>query len=172
MIRKLVIFVSFLCVACQSRGVEKIILNGESKYSIQSPEGWDFFDYGFDGDVYENPSLEPSATLTYGKYLDAKITVFFIPKSNAGCVLKATTTHSYEETSNLITREVRKRVLEKKLYEWKGDHQTELVRIYFSANRDECVLFELFKRKSVDRAQVFEDFDKIVNSLRDANLRD
>ena len=97
---------------------------------------------------------------------------FFIPKSNAGCVLKAATKHSYEETSNLITREVRKRVLEKKLYEWKGDHQTELVRIYFSANGDVGVLFELFKRKSVDRAQVFEDFDKIVNSLRDANLRD
>jgi len=163
MIQKLIILIALFCSACQiQEEVEKLSSNN-AEYSIQHPKDWNFFNYGFDGDTYDEPYLEASATLTHGKLLDAKISIYFIEKSDNNCVLEGIISHTYQEVDGNLTRENRIKALDKFFDEWKEDEQEDFARVYFAASDKECVLFELYKKKN--SKHVFRTFHDLIYSF-------
>lgn len=168
MIKKLIVLIALSCAACQSQMIEEKLPSNNAEYLIQHPKDWDFRNYGFDGDTYTDPYLEASATLTYGKLLDAKISIYFIEKLGTHCVLKETTAHTYQEAEVSLTQESRKKALGEFLDEWKKDGQTEFVRVYFAASdKKECILFDLYRKKGSKQKQILKSFHDIISSFHE-----
>ncbi len=163
MIKKLIILTILFFSACQSQMVEEKLSSNDVEYSIQHPKDWDFRNYGFDGDTYDDPHLEANATLTYGKLLDAKISIYLIEKSDNNCALKGITSHTYQEVNGDLTKESRMKSLNKFFDEWREDEKEEFARVYFAASDKECVLFELYKKKNSNH--VFRTFYDLIDSF-------
>ncbi len=166
MIKNLIILISIFCYSCQNKVKEELLISDGVKYSIQHPKNWDFLNYGFDGDTYEEPHLEASATLTYGKLLDAKIAMYFIEKLGGKCVLKGILAHTYQELDKTLTKEMRTKALRQFFNQWENDDKkAEFARIYFSASDKECILFELYSKEDQKQKHTFENFYKIIISF-------
>lgn len=167
MIKKLIILITLFCLSCQSQITESKISNNNSEYLIQHPKDWTFFNYGFDGDTYEDPYLEANSTLTYGKLLDAKIAIYFIKKelSSSNCVLKESISYSYQEDKINLTEDNRRKALSKFFDEWKKNDQIEFARVYFAVDNKECVLFDLIIRKKSDQEKILNYFYQIISSF-------
>ena len=107
--------------------------------------------------------MEANATLTYGKLLDAKISIYLIEKSGNDCALKGITSHTYQEVNGDLTKKSRMKSLNKFFDEWREDKKEEFARVYFAASDKECVLFELYKKKNSNH--VFRTFYDLIDSF-------
>ncbi len=158
------ILVIMISASCINKMKERRLLSEVGEYSIRYPKDWNFFDYGFDGDTYYDPYLAPSATLTYGKNLDAKVVIFFLQNlGGEGCNIGNASPYDYNESKAKELRNDRLKLINESLLKWKSDNQVSMIRIYFAASDKECVLFELSRAK--DSKLDYMAFYEVIKSL-------
>ncbi len=162
--KPIMILVIMISASCINKMKERRLLSEVGEYSIRHPQDWNFFDYGFDGDTYYDQHLAPSATLTYGKNLDAKVVIFFLKKPvGEGCDIGNSSPYDYNENKDADLRNERLNLINESILKWKSDHKVLKIKIYFAASDKECVLFELSKGKN-DNFD-YDNFYRIIKSL-------